>query len=610
MPRTLYFDIETHSADLLFSMDRYEFFRIGGCKWAGSDEVYLTTDLDEYIDILESADVIVGHNIHDYDLRAIYGPDSDRPLELAMERRVRDTWTHAVLVNPAPYIFTNRFGKSVLADTPEKMKRWFGLDEQAYQLGVTGKTDSLVELAFEFGDPSLPKKERIKDGFGKIPTDDERYRNYLIGDVNASEFVDNALLKLGKMNAYAWREQELDARKAVISSNGVRVDTANAQARVDKLAARREVILKELQERYDFPTEGKSPWATTEGKAAIMAALADHGITPETRKEWPLTATGTPSLGGEALKKLTAGTPAEEMGTALAELKGQRSLAQLALDSTHPDGFVHPEISMLQRSGRWSTTKPGLTIWNSRGPGAIEKEYFLPDFDDEVLLEIDYSNADARAVAAMSGDRRFAERFEPGADGHLINAWSAWGKDVVGTDKDDPVTGNYRFKAKALGHGWNYGGQAKTLSKQAGLPLEDGKSFCEGMNSTYIVLIRWQNSVRRMAQAGYVINDWGRKMWIEKGREFTQGPALMGQSTTREIVCDALLRMPIEVLRKVKAQVHDALLFSVPKAYFELWKKNLVRIMETDFQPKKGGQKLAFPVEAGPPGDNWFLASH
>src|SRR5206468_7412527 len=102
-----------------------------------------------------------------------------------------------------------------------------------------------------------------------------------------------------------------------------------------------------------------------------------------------------------------------------------------------------------------STTNPGLTVWTSRGDGAVEKAYFVPDNDDEVLLEIDYSNADARVVAALSGDRKFAERFEPGADGHLINAWSAWGKDVVGTDKEDPVTADYRYKAKALGHGWN-----------------------------------------------------------------------------------------------------------------------------------------------------------
>lgn len=601
---TLTFDIETYSADLLYAMPPEEFVRLIGYRWRGSEPV-LTASLDEIREQLDAARWIVGHNIHDFDLRAVFGIESNQPLEYAMQGRVLDTWTHAVLVNPAPYRYTDRFGKESLADEPKKMKKWFGLDEQAHQLGVAGKTMSLRDLAKEFGDPDLSLNQRIANGFGRIPLDDERYRDYLIGDVLASERVAQALLKRGPLDEYAIREQEIDARKAVISSNGIRVDEQAARARVDELKARREVILAGLQDRYDFPTEGKSPWATTEGKAAIFAALADQGITEKTRRDWPRTATGALSLGGDSLKGLTEGTPAEELGTALAELKGQRSLAQLALDSVHPDGFAHPEITMLQRSGRWSTTNPGLTIWTARGPGAVEKKYFLPDSDDEVLLEIDYSNADARVVASLSGDEKYAERFEPGADGHMINALAAWGQATVDTDPKA-----YRQKAKPLGHGWSYGGQAKTLSKQAGVPFEDAKTFCDGMNAAFDRLVRWQGAVRRLAQQGFVKNHWGRKMPVEKGREFTQAPALLGQSGTREIVCDALLRMPPHVLRRVKAQIHDAVLFSVPKRNFEACRDYLVEMMTDSFDPGRGGLPMEFPVEAGPPGDNWYEAAH
>src|SRR5690606_33597173 len=221
---------------------------------------------------------------------------------------------------------------------------------------------------------------------------------------------------------------------AVISSNGFRVDQETARKRVAELEKRRNEILQTLSEKYGFPSDGDAPWATTEGKAAIMAALADHGMTPETvdwpktdgwknkaakvaeskskardleekvrgwkeelkagelparslqarerwvesasreiqeRKKNPLPPAFGLSLSGETLVALTAGTPAEDIGQALAELKGQRSLAQLALDSVHPDGFAHPDITMLQRSGRWSTTEPGLTAGTARGEGAV-----------------------------------------------------------------------------------------------------------------------------------------------------------------------------------------------------------------------------------------------
>ncbi|HVV11618.1 DNA polymerase [Amycolatopsis sp.] len=677
MGRTLIFDIETHERGLLETMAPEKFVRLIGYRWADwtKGRTEITTDLEEIREYIREARWIIGHNIHDFDLRAVFGIDSNEPVELAMQKRVYDTWTHAALVNPAPYTYINRFGKPALADKPDKAKKWFSLDEQAYQLGVQGKSMDLAELAREFGDPELKGKAREVDGYGRIPVDDERYVHYLRHDVLASEAVAKALLKKGPLNEYALREQEIEARKAVISSNGWVLNREKAQARVDSLAERREAILKDLQEHYGLPSEGPSPWDTNEGKVAILAALADHGITPDT-VDWPSTpvadkekeylkatrakierlkadardwweeahsgdlpkrsvdarlrwvekarleveeleANPLPpafglSLSGDTLKALTKGTTAEDLGSALAELKGQRSLAQLALDSCHSDGRVHPEITMLQRSGRWSTTKPGLTVWTNNGPGAVEKDYFLPDSEDDVLMEFDLSNADARAVAAESGDRRYTERFKPGADGHLINAWAAWGKDVVGTDKHDPVTHEYRQKAKPMGHGWSYGGQPKALAAQAGLPLEVAEEFCAGMNKEYRVLVQWQNEIRKFARRhGYVVNDWGRVMPIEKGREFTQAPALIGQSTTREIVCDVLLRMPLHILRRVKAQIHDALVLSIPRKNWEACRDYVLKLMWSAYEPKHGrGQRMEFPADAGPPGESWFEAIH
>ena len=657
MPKgTLIFDVETHSAEQLWSMSPDEFIRLIGYKWAGQDTVVLTEDIDELREQILSARWIIGHNIHSFDLPAVFGVRSNIPLELAMEKRVYDTWTHAVLVNSPPFVYTNRKGQKAKGDSPAAMSKWFSLDEQAYQLGVVGKTHDLKELSKEFG------------GFGGIPVDDPRYRDYLVGDVNASEAVAKALLSKGPLNEYALREQEIEARKFVISSNGLRVDIPAATKRRDELAARKDTILKELQEHYGLPTEGAAPWGTDEGKRAILAALADHGITPsaswtktpvwEKKKEhlqkvkdkiedmkadiaewerqlstrelkpvsqrsrtrWiqrdtalieelekePLHPAFGLSLSGDTLVALTKGTPAEELGTALAELKGQRSLSQLALDSVYPDGYVHPDITMLQRSGRWSTTNPGLTIWTNNGPGAIEKNYFIADSDDDVLIEFDYSNADGCIVAALSGDRKYVERFEPGADSHMINAIAAWGQEEV--DKDPK---GYRQKAKPLGHGWSYGGRPKGLQKASGLPLETAKSFCDGMDKTFSTLVRWQDRVRNQARRnGYVVNDWGRKMPVEKGREFTQAPALLGQSGTREIICDALLRMPISVLRRVKAQIHDALLMSVPKNKADECRRYVLDLMHTSFKPKSGGQLLEFPADSGPEGKTWFEAIH
>jgi DNA polymerase-1 len=95
---TLVFDIETHSAELLYSMPPEEFVRLIGYAW-GDGEVVLTTSLEEIRDQILKARWIIGHNIHAFDLRAVFGIQSDIPLQLAMEKRLYDTWTHAALVN-------------------------------------------------------------------------------------------------------------------------------------------------------------------------------------------------------------------------------------------------------------------------------------------------------------------------------------------------------------------------------------------------------------------------------------------------------------------------------------------------------------------------------
>ena len=68
--------------------------------------------------------------------------------------------------------------------------------------------------------------------------------------------------------------------------------------------------------------------------------------------------------------------------------------------------------------------------------------------------------------------------------------------------------------------------------------------------------------------------------------------------------------MPTHILRRVKAQIHDAVLFSVPRHNWEACRDYLIRLMETEFEPRKGGQLVDFPVSAGPPGANWMEASH
>lgn len=600
MTNTLFWDIESHDAELIWDMDPDEFFRLGQFSWNRDKKIELTDSRKELIKQIRKADCVVAHNQHHFDLTAVFGKDSTEPLQMAHDRKVFDTMVHATLVNQAPPKFQNRAGHTFYTEkNVGAVQKWFGLDQQCFALHLEGKIGDLKALAKKYG------------GFGLIPLDDPEFTAYAEQDVHAVRELAIRLKMMGGRDhtwRYAWREQMLWAIDAQNSRNGFTVDRATAQARYDELHAERDETMQMLVENYNFPTEGKQPWRSATGKQAIFDALADAGITPETRPDWKKTDKGNLSLGGEAVLELTEGTSVEDLGRGLATLLGQRSLAELALKSQKSDGKAHPKITRFQTSGRTSVTEPGLTVWTARGPGAVEKRYFTAS-PGRKLVELDYSNADARIVAALSGDEKYAERFEPGADGHEINGRAVYGDELYDSDPKF-----YRQQAKLQGHAWAYRVGPKGLAKQTGLPEATTKHFITTMNETYHQVVRWQNRASNDGEYGFVINEWGRVLKVNPERSYTQAPALLGQSGTREIVADALIRIyeaKPEVITWLVAQVHDALVWDIPEDALDWAVPFIKEHMEDVVEPKDGsGQRIEFPVEAGEPSDNWFLCSH
>lgn len=626
---TLFLDIETHTITERYHHTPRSYFRLGGFAWGESENITITESYYELIDVIRSAETVVAHNGHGFDWSVLFGLDSTEALELAFENRLFDTLTHATLANPAPYKYTPRNGKKpVLADTPEKARKWFSLDNQAYQLGTPGKLMDLNELAqkYEFDEEPIllksgkPGKRTIKTrkpgvccGFGHIPTDDPLFQEYLRDDVRALRFVARALLEVKPMDQYAWDEQLSWAINAQITRNGLKTDQDLVLARVYEQEWEAAHVLNELHERFGFPIQDqKAPLRTNEGKDAVRAALASVGVPAEALDR---TETGGDSFGGDSVKracgyvsdgkKLVPGpttTPdRESLAEAIATLAGQRSMPMLTRDETQPDGKVHPEIQALQRSGRNSVTKPGLTVFDSK-----HKDMFVPDSEDEVLMEFDYSNADARVVAALSGDKAFAVRFQPGQDGHMINALAVWPKEQVESDVE-----LYRNKlAKPMGHAWGYGVGPGTLNRNTGIAESMCKTFLSGMDKAFKGVKAWQRRVAAKAKRdGFVRNLWGRVMPVERGREFTQAPALEGQGGTTEIMKRAFMKLPIRIIKMIKVPIHDAALFSIPKATLEQDRDTIVRAMYAVMDPP-GGQRIEFPVGYGDPGRTWLEAEH
>lgn len=528
------FDIES-KGEGLWPLDP-DFIRITGVQTGRT--IRVLGDSAEAAELLRGARLIIGHNILGFDLLAFalhHGVDLHTMLA---EGRVIDTMLTELLDNPP----------EARTDIGQVLKS-LRLDKLGKDKFGEGKADDLADLAKEYG------------GYDRIPVDDERYVRYCAVDVD----ITARLAKGQTRTPYAIREHRVAGIAAQMRMSGFRVDVPLLQERLAANEVERKRRVAELVEKYGVPTmkaDGKpaaAPLATKEGKEAVRVAYAELGV------ELGTTKSGSPAFGKEAREEIleTYGHREEvaELTDTVGALLGIRSVYG-TVDQYRIGDRVHPDITTFQASGRWSITRPGLTVMGKRGGKYVERNIFLPE-PGHVIISADLSQVDARVVAAWCQDPAYMELFEPGRDSHTEVALKVWGD------------ASRRDEAKVLGHGWNYGMGIAKLAKKIGSE-EVAREFDQSMKDSFPGLVAWKRDVAARADSGELLdNGFGRKLrttsprWLEQEQRWTspgwtQGPALLGQSAARDVMMECLLRMPRELYPYLRAVVHDEIVMSIP----------------------------------------------
>lgn len=541
----LVFDIEAAGADELHSYGD-GFVRLSGYAW-GEGEPVNTTDHSELVDQIRRADKIIGHFILGFDIPALskyHGLDYREAAKKAVDTLIVERQVDPPLAQGMP-------------------NGYYTLDSVAKRLGIPGKTHDLKALAKKHG------------GFDQIPVDDEEYNTYLKGDVTTERAVYNARKNVIDNDPYIAREHEVMARFGYAGMQGFRVDTELLQRRLDEQAVRKEENFKKLEAVYGVPLKDakgkphKSPLATKDGKAALVKALADCGAIfyPKTEKAGSLDISrdGTAKIlevygDPDLLRRMnidpsTVDFPRiQDLIHTVKSVTGERTVYQ-TIDTYRIGDRIFPQVSPSQASGRWSVTKPGLTVLGKREGRYVEREVLLPE-EGDVLIAFDLDQVDARAIAGHCQDPKYMAFFEPGRDLHTEVAEMVFGRS----------DGEWRDRAKILGHGFNYGLGPKSASKQTGVPYDIAEQFDKSMKEQFPVMAEWQAEVRALAEDGQLLdNGFGRMMRPNPDRAYTQAPALKGQGATRDILAEGILRLPWDIIKMLRVVIHDEAVFSVPE---------------------------------------------
>ena len=276
-------------------------------------------------------------------------------------------------------------------------------------------------------------------------------------------------------------------------------------------------------------------------------------------------------------------------------------------------GRVHTVYNQaVAATGRLSSNQPNLQnipIRTERGQQV--RKAFIPRDENHVLLAADYSQIELRIIAALSKDPAMLEAFQKGEDIHATTAAKVFGVPL------EEVSREQRSNAKTVNFGIVYGVSAFGLSQQTNLNRTEAKELIEAYYATYPQLKNYMSEQVDFAREnGYVTTVLGRRRYlkdINSQNAVVRGAAERNavnapiQGSAADIIKIAMInihrRMEKENWQsKMLLQVHDELVFDVPKTEVETLSAMVKEEMENAFS-----LEVPLLVEVGI-GENWLEA--
>ncbi|MCF6183283.1 MAG: DNA polymerase I, partial [Bacteroidales bacterium] len=317
--------------------------------------------------------------------------------------------------------------------------------------------------------------------------------------------------------------------------------------------------------------------------------------------------------------------------TELQKLKGTHKIINLILDyrgyskllSTYAKALpllINPRTGKIHTSynqavtttGRLSSTNPNLqNIPIRTEDGKKIREAFIPSSENNILLSADYSQIELRLMAHLSKDENMLKAFRNNEDIHAATAAKIFNVDI------NEVTKEMRSKAKSANFGIIYGISAFGLAQNLEIPRSEAKQLIDGYFASYPgVKTYMDNSIKTGREQGFVKTLYGRKRQLQNinsrnsllrsndERNAINAPI---QGTAADISKIAInrcfKRINEENLEaKMILQVHDELVFDVPKKESEQLKQIITYEMENAVQ-----LNVPLIVDTGS-GKNWLEA--
>ena len=259
------------------------------------------------------------------------------------------------------------------------------------------------------------------------------------------------------------------------------------------------------------------------------------------------------------------------------------------LINTIKDEKIHTIYTQnLTRTGRLSSTEPNLQNIPVRDNfGKQIRKAFVPTYD--YILSADYSQIELRILAHMADVPALKEAFKNKQDIHAKTASDIYKIPI------DLVTSEMRRVAKAVNFGIIYGISSFGLGENIGMRAVDAQHFIDTYLETYPGIKEYMDSsIKHAKEKGYVTTMFNRKRNIPelKNTVYTirqSGERIALNTPIQGTAADIIKLAMVKVYKAIKEnnlktkmiiQVHDELIFDVPKEELEKVKEIVTEIMD------------------------------
>lgn len=317
------------------------------------------------------------------------------------------------------------------------------------------------------------------------------------------EIIKNRITALGLENVWETEEKLLISVISSMEKHGILID----KNWLGKLTKRAEKEINILEKKI-YQLSGKE-FNISSPKQLSEILFEDLKISSSDLKK---TATKKISTNANELLKIRSSHPIIPL---IIEYRGIKKLKNSFLD-TLPT-FINPKTNRIHTiwkqtgttTGRLSSEKPNLQNIPQKGDWGTQIRKAFVSEKSFSLVSLDYSQIELRLAAHLSGDIKMIEAFNQGKDIHKIT--SAY----INNISEEQVTPSMRQKAKILNFGIIYGMGNKAFAQEAGISLDEAKSFREKYFSNFSGLKNYLDfSLENAKKLGYAETIFGRKRFL------------------------------------------------------------------------------------------------